>query len=256
MRLPLVAGNWKMHKDAAETLAFCEAFRGLMDGTAHCEVVICPPLIDIESAVGATRGTNIQIGAQNLHWAKEGAYTGEVSGSMIRAAGCSYVIVGHSERRKYFGETNEIVAQKTLAALEAGLIPIVCIGEFERQNAREFIAKEFLGSLGTLSAEQFGRVVVAYEPFWAIGSGDVAAPATAGEAHRFIRGQSGELFGAEAADSLRLLYGGSVKPDNAAGLVAESEIDGFLVGGASLDPSAFAAIVSLWTPRGAAHPGG
>jgi triosephosphate isomerase len=175
---------------------------------------------------------------------------------MIRAAGCSYVIVGHSERRKYFGETNESVAQKTLAALEAGLTPIVCIGEFEKQNAREFIAKEFRGSVGTLSAEQFGRVVIAYEPFWAIGSGDAAAPEMAGDAHRFIREQAGELFGAETAGNLRLLYGGSVNPENAAGLVAESEIDGFLVGGASLDPAAFAAIVSLWTPRGAAHSGG
>ncbi len=256
MRLPLVAGNWKMHKDAAETVAFCEALRSLIDGTAHCEIVICPPLIDIESAVGATRGAKIKIGAQNLHWATEGAYTGEVSGPMIRAAGCSYVIVGHSERRKYFGETNEIVARKTLAALEAGLTPIVCIGEFEKQNAREFIAKEFHGSVGTLSAEQFARVVVAYEPFWAIGSGDVAAPATAGEVHRFIREQAGELFGEEAAGNVRILYGGSVKPENAAGLVAESEIDGFLVGGASLDPATFAAIVSLWTPRGAAHSGG
>jgi triosephosphate isomerase (TIM) len=256
MRSPLVVGNWKMHKDSAETASFCEAFQALIDGTAHCEVVLCPPLIAIETAVGATRGMRIQIGAQNLHWEKEGAFTGEVSGPMIRASGCSYVIVGHSERRKYFGETNESVAQKALAALDAGLTPIVCIGEFEKQNARDFIAKQFLGCLGTLSAEQFGRVVVAYEPFWAIGSGDVAAPATAGEAHGFIRGQAGEIFGKETARKLRLLYGGSVKPDNAAGLAAVPEIDGFLVGGASLDPAAFAAIVSFWTPRGASHSGG
>lgn len=246
MRSPLVVGNWKMHKDTDETASFFDTFHGLIHRMAGCDVVVCPPFVGLEAAVRAVRGTRIQVGAQNLHWAKEGPYTGEVSALMIRASGCSYVIVGHSERRKYFAETNEVVAQKTLAALDAGLTPIICVGEFERQNAQDFIAAQFRRSLATLSVEQFARVIVAYEPFWAIGSGDAAAPEKVGEAHRLIRNQATELFGQEAAKGMQLLYGGSVKTENASGLRAEPEIDGFLVGGASLDPKAFAAIANLW----------
>jgi len=248
MHSPLVVGNWKMHKDPAETACFFKAFEALIDSRVRCDVVICPPFLDLETAVDASSGTRVQIGAQNLHWAKEGAYTGEISGPMIRACGCSHVIVGHSERRRYFGETNESVSRKTLAALDAGLTPIVCIGDFEKKNASDVIVEHFRCSLGGLSVDQFARIVVAYEPFWAIGSGDVAAPAMAGDAHRFIRGQAEAMFGAEASKSTRLLYGGSVKPGNAAGLMAESEIDGFLVDGASLDPAGFASIANLWIP--------
>ena len=167
---------------------------------------------------------------------------------MIRASGCSHVIVGHSERRKYFGETNESVSKKTLAALDAGLTPIVCIGEFETKNAREVIAKQFSGSMGMLTPGQFAKIAIAYEPFWAIGSGEAAAPSMAGEAHRFIRDQARAKFGEEASSNVPILYGGSVKPANAEGLMAEPEVDGFLVGGASLDPASFASIVNLRTP--------
>jgi triosephosphate isomerase len=245
---PLFVGNWKMHKDAAATASFFEAFRALNGSPSPCDVVICPTFLGLETAVGATRGTRIRIGAQNLHWAKEGAYTGEISGAMIRASGCSHVIVGHSERRKYFGETNESVSKKTVAALDAGLTPIVCIGEFERKNAREVIAEQFSGSMGMLTPGQFAKIAIAYEPFWAIGSGDVAAPSMAGEAHRFIRNQASAKFGEEASSKVRILYGGSVKPANAEGLMEEPQVDGFLVGGASLDPASFASIVNLRTP--------
>jgi triosephosphate isomerase (TIM) len=245
---PLFVGNWKMHKDAAATASFFEAFRPLIGSPARCDVVICPTFLGLETAVGATRGTGIRIGAQNLHWAKEGAYTGEVSGAMIRASGCSHVIVGHSERRKYFGETDESVSKKTVAALEAGLTPIVCVGEFERRNANEVIAQQFRGSMGILTRDQFAKIAIAYEPFWAIGSGDAAAPSMAGEAHRFIRSQVRVKFGEGASSNVRILYGGSVKPVNAEGLIAESEVDGFLVGGASLDPASFASIVNVRTP--------
>jgi len=244
---PLFVGNWKMHKDPAETAVFYEAFGPLIKPSVNCEVVICPPFLSLETAVGATRGTKIQIGAQNLHWAKEGAYTGEISGPMIRASGGSHVIVGHSERRKYFGETNETVSKKILAALEAGLTPIVCIGEFEKKNAGDVIAEQFRGSMGILAAEQFARIAIAYEPFWAIGSGEAAPQAMAAEAHRSIRNQPKTAFGPEASNSVRILYGGSVKPDIAAGLIARPEVDGFLVGSASLDPAGFASIVNLRT---------
>jgi len=248
---PLFVGNWKMHKDPAETAVFYEAFGPLIKPSVNCEVVICPPFLSLETAVGATRGTKIQIGAQNLHWAKEGAYTGEISGPMIRASGGSHVIVGHSERRKYFGETNETVSKKILAALEAGLTPIVCIGEFEKNNAREVIAEQFSGGMGMLTPGQFAEIAIAYEPFWAIGSGDAAASSMVGEAHRFIRSQANVKFGEEASTNVRILYGGSVKPDNAEGLMSEPEVDGFLVGGASLDPASFASIVNLRTPSAA-----
>jgi triosephosphate isomerase len=244
---PLFVGNWKMHKDATATASFFEAFRQLIGSPARCDVVICPTFLGLETAVSATRGTGIRIGAQNLHWPKEGAYTGEISGPMIRASGCSHVIVGHSERRKYFGETNESVSKKTVAALDAGLTPIVCIGEFERKNAREVIAEQFSGSMGMLTPDQFAKIVIAYEPVWAIGTGQTATPETAGAAHRLIRGQGEGSFGQDAANNVRILYGGSVKPDNAKSLMAQPGIDGLLVGGASLDPVSFGAIVNLST---------
>jgi triosephosphate isomerase len=244
---PLFVGNWKMHKDAAATASFFEDFRQLIGSPARYDVVICPTFLGLETAVSATSGTGIRIGAQNLHWAKEGAYTGEISGAMIRASGCSHVIVGHSERRKYFGETNESVSKKTVAALDAGLTPIVCIGEFERKNSREVIAEQFSCSMGMLTPGQFAKIVIAYEPVWAIGTGETATPETAAAAHRLIRGQATGSFGKEAANNMRILYGGSVKPDNAKSLMAQPGIDGLLVGGASLDPVGFGAIVNLST---------
>jgi triosephosphate isomerase (TIM) len=234
-----------MHKNPAGTTSFFETFLLLMGHSAHCEIVICPPFLDVEKAVKATRGTAIRIGAQNLYWANDGAFTGEVSGPMIKASGCSHVIVGHSERRRYFGETNETVLKKTIAALDAGLTPIVCVGERQEKNVETVLAEQFRCGIGRLSDEQFAGIVIGYEPVWAIGEGESATPQVAAEAHRLIRAQAEDRFGAEAANRVRILYGGSVKPDNARSLMAETDIDGFLVGGASLDPVSFAALVNL-----------
>jgi triosephosphate isomerase len=245
MRTPVIGGNWKMYKDPAGTTSFFETFRPLVERSGHREIVICPSFLDVESAVTATRGTRIQIGAQNLCWAKEGAFTGEVSGPMIGASGCSYVIVGHSERRRYFGETNESVLKKMVAALDAGLTPIVCVGEREWKNAETVLTEQFRDAIGALSDGQFDKIIIAYEPVWAIGTGKTATPETAADAHRLIRDQAHRRFGAEAASNVRILYGGSVKPENAKSLMAEPEIDGLLVGTASLDPVRFAAIVNL-----------
>jgi triosephosphate isomerase len=247
MRTTVICGNWKMHKDAAGTTSFFESFRTLDERSDNCEIVICPSFINLETAVRATRGTRIHVGAQNLCWATEGAFTGEVSGPMIRALGCSHVIVGHSERRKYFGETNESVLEKTVAAIDAGLIPIVCVGEHEKKNAGKALMEQFRYAIAALSHEQFARIVIAYEPVWAIGTGETATPEIAGAAHCLIRGQAESNFGKEAANNVRILYGGSVKPDNAKSLMAEPGIDGLLVGGASLDPVSFGAIVNLST---------
>lgn len=244
MRIPLIGGNWKMYKEPAGTMSFFERFRPLVEDCGHCEIVVCPSFLDLATAVTATRGTSIEIGAQNLHWAKEGAFTGEVSGPRIRASGCSHVIIGHSERREYFAETNHSVLKKTVAALDAGLIPIVCLGEREKKHAEAVLTEQFRCSLGALEDGQFARIVIAYEPVWAIGTGDTATPEGAANAHRFIRALTNGRFGAAAAANVRILYGGSVKPENAKGLRAQPEIDGFLVGGASLDPLSFASIVN------------
>ncbi len=245
MRTPMICGNWKMHKDAAGTTSFFESFRTLAERSENCEIVICPSYLNLETAVRATRGTKIRIGAQNLCWATEGAFTGEVSGPMIRALGCSHVIVGHSERRKYFGETNDSVLEKTIAAIDAGLTPIVCVGECEKKNAGKALMEQFRYAIAALSDEQFAKIVIAYEPVWAIGTGETATPEIAAAAHCLIRGQAKGSFGKEAANNVRILYGGSVKPDNAKSLMAQPGIDGLLVGGASLDPVSFGAIVNL-----------
>jgi triosephosphate isomerase (TIM) len=244
-----MAGNWKMYKTAAETTSFFEQFGALVERSEHCEIVLCPPFPSLPAAVAAAQGTRVGIGAQNLHWAKEGAYTGEVSASMIRSAGCSHVIIGHSERRQYFGETNETVLKKTIAALEAGLTPIVCVGEtLEHRDAGQteaVILDHCQGGASILTPAQFARILIAYEPVWAIGTGKTATPEIAADAHRVIRGFARRSFGPQAADNLRILYGGSVKPDNIKKLMAQPEIDGALVGGASLDPISFASIVNF-----------
>ncbi len=249
MRRPLLAGNWKMYKTAAETAAFFEKFRPLVENSRHCDIVICPPFPNLAAAAEAARGSRIEIGGQDLFWEREGAYTGEVSGPMLAAVGCRWVIIGHSERRQYFGETDEGVLKKTLAALEAGLKPIVCLGERleEREAGRteEVLLAQYRGGLGGLRADQLRSVTIAYEPVWAIGTGRTATPEMAGEAHRFLRQQVAAQHGADVAGDLRILYGGSVKPDNIRGLMAQPEIDGALVGGASLDPVSFASIVNF-----------
>jgi triosephosphate isomerase len=249
-RRPVIAGNWKMFKTTAETRAFFAAFNPLVADVKDCEIVIGPPAIDIPAAVEATKGTHIAISSQNIYWEKEGAFTGETSASMVVEAGCRYAIIGHSERRHIFGETSEMVFKKTKAALGVGLTPIVCIGEqlADRQAGRtENICKcQFEDSVGALTPEEFSRILIAYEPVWAIGTGHTATPEIAAAVHRFVRQCAAHRFSAGHAAALRILYGGSVKPDNIQGLMAQEELDGVLVGGASLDPKSFASIVKGW----------
>jgi len=244
-----MAGNWKMYKTPAETTEFFEKFRPLVEKAEHCEIVVAPPYTNIAAAVAATQGTRIGIAGQDMYWAKEGAFTGEVSGPMLKASGCSHVLVGHSERRQYFEETNETVLRRTLAALEAGLIPIVCVGEHlqdrESGETEAVLALQFRGGIALLSPPQFERIVIAYEPVWAIGTGKTATPEIAADAHRVLRGQVRGHYGQAAGEAIRILYGGSVKPDNVRSLMAQTEIDGVLVGGASLDANSFASIVNF-----------
>jgi triosephosphate isomerase (TIM) len=249
MRKPVMAGNWKMYKTPAETTAFFEKFRPLAGQAEHCEVVICPPFTNLAAAVAAAQGTRIHMGAQNIGWAKEGAFTGEISGPMIVATGATYAIVGHSERRQYFAETDETVLKRTQAALEFGLTPIVCVGERleerESGHTEAVLARQFQQGIAGLSEQQFARIVIAYEPVWAIGTGKTATPEIAADTHRAIRAQVRAKFGKEAGEAIRILYGGSVKPDNTRTLMAQPEIDGVLVGGASLDAVSFASIVNF-----------
>lgn len=242
-----MAANWKMYKTAQQTAEFFQIFKPLMEDGNHCEVAVFPVSVNIPTALQAVQETTIRIGGQNIYWAKEGAYTGEVSASMLQAVGATWTIVGHSERRQYFCETDTDVLKKTQAALDAGLTPIVCVGErLEEHKAgktSEVLVRQFANGLAGLTEEQFARVVIAYEPVWAIGTGQTATPEIAAEAHRLIRSEIDKRFGEEAAEQTRILYGGSVKPDNIAGLMKEEQIDGALVGGASLDPQSFAKIV-------------
>ena len=244
-----MAGNWKMFKTPAETAAFFEEFRPLVAQSEHCEIVICPAFTDLAAAVECARGTRIAVGAQNIGWAKEGAFTGEVSGPMIRATGATHVVVGHSERRQYFGETDETVLARTRAALESGLTPIVCVGERleerEAGRAEEVLVRQCHQGIAELTLAQFSRIVIAYEPVWAIGTGRTATPEIAADAHRMLRSEVRACYGKEAGDAVRILYGGSVKPDNVRSLMAQPEIDGVLVGGASLNAVSFASIVNF-----------
>ncbi len=245
----MMAGNWKMYKTPAETHAFFEAFKPLVASASHCDIVICAPFPDLDAAIKEAEGSNVAVGAQNLYWGKEGAVTGEVSGHMLQSIGCRYVIVAHSERRQYFGESEPDVVRKTQAALEYNLNPIVCVGERleERESGRteDVLGGMFDGGIAPLTPEQFAKIVIAYEPVWAIGTGKTATPHIAADAHRFIRKKVAAKFGDAAAETTRILYGGSVKPDNVKGLMFEEEIDGALVGGASLDPKSFAGIVNF-----------
>jgi triosephosphate isomerase len=244
-----MAGNWKMYKTPGETAQFFEKFLPLAGNAAHCEVVIAPPFTNLAAAVGAAKGTKVRIGAQNIGWAKEGAFTGEISGPMLNAVGATHAIIGHSERRQYFNETDETVLKRTLAALEFGLTPIVCVGELladrESGNTDAVLRGQFQKGIAGLSEQQFAKIVIAYEPVWAIGTGKTATPEIAADAHRAIRGEARAKFGKDAADGVRILYGGSVKPDNTKTLMAQPEIDGVLVGGASLDAVSFASIVNF-----------
>jgi triosephosphate isomerase (TIM) len=248
MRTPLIAGNWKMFKTVGETVSFVTDLREMVKGVAGVDVVVAPPFTAVHAAAGAAKNSNIAVAAQDLYWEREGAFTGEVSPAMVKEAGAAYAIVGHSERRRLFGETDAIVNRKTLAAIATGLIPIVCIGETleerERGEMPSVLDRQIKDGLDRLSAEQIGALVVAYEPVWAIGTGRTATAAQAGDAHAHIRKRLRQWFGGDAADACRMLYGGSVKPDNIRELIAEEDVDGALVGGASLDVRSFADIVT------------
>jgi triosephosphate isomerase len=248
MRTPLIAGNWKMFKTVNETVAFVTELRDLVKPVSGVEIVVAPPFTAVHAAAGAARGSNVGVAAQNLYWEKEGAFTGEVSPAMVKETGAAYVIIGHSERRRLFGESDAIVNRKTMAAIGVGLTPIVCVGEtLEERERGEMLAvldRQIKDGLDQLSAAQVGALVVAYEPVWAIGTGRTATAAQAEEAHAHIRKRLRQWFGGDAADACRILYGGSVKPDNIKELIAEADVDGALVGGASLEVRSFADIVT------------
>jgi triosephosphate isomerase len=237
-----------MYKTEGETRSFFDAFLPLVAASKGCDILVAPPFTALGTAVEAVRGSSVGIAAQNLHWEREGAFTGEVSARMLVDAGCASVIIGHSERRQHFGETDESVHRKTKAALDSGLTPIVCVGETlvqrEGNHTQDVLRRQFEGGLGALTPAEFSRSLVAYEPVWAIGTGRTATPEIASETHQFIRELARARFQSAQA-SLRILYGGSVKPDNIRGLMAQEGIDGALVGGASLDAQSFAAIVNF-----------
>jgi triosephosphate isomerase len=249
-RKVIVAGNWKMNKLPAEGAALAAEIRNLVgaDITAEAEVVVCPPFTALPAVVEALRGSEIKVGAQNVHWAESGAFTGEISAAMLKALEVEFVIIGHSERRQYFGETDATVNSRLKAALAAGLRPIVCIGELkeEREGGRTeaVLAEQIRGGFAGLSAEDMAKVVVAYEPVWAIGTGLTATPEIAEATHKFIRNEFADMFGAEVAGNLRIQYGGSMKPENARELVACEDIDGGLIGGAALKAESFVKLVS------------
>lgn len=246
MRKKIVAGNWKMNKTASEAAALIDAIKQETEGIDKVDIVVCPPFTDLKDAAAACAGSNVALGAQNVHWEASGAFTGEISAAMLKDLGVTYAIIGHSERRQYFGETDETVNKRTKAALEAGLIPIVCVGEtLEERDAgklEEVVARQIKTGLADLGSA-LGNVVIAYEPVWAIGTGRTATPAQAQEAHALIRRTLAELAGGDTANAIRIQYGGSMKPDNAKELMGQPDIDGGLIGGAALQAASFAAIV-------------
>jgi triosephosphate isomerase len=248
MRTPFIAGNWKMFKTVPETIVFAKELRSVLKDVSGVEIVVAPPFTSVHAAAEALRNSNIGVAAQDLYWEREGAFTGEVSAPMIKDAGAQYAIIGHSERRRLFAETDVTVNRKLMAALGAGLTAIVCVGETleerERDDTLAVLDRQIKDGLDRLTAAQVVDLVVAYEPVWAIGTGRNATAAQAGEAHRHIRQRLKQWFGGNAADACHVIYGGSVKPDNIAELIAEPDVDGALVGGASLDVRSFAEIVT------------
>jgi len=247
MRRKVIAGNWKMHKTLAEGNQLAEELRRRLADIQKTEVVLCPPFTSLYPISQILEGSNLRLGAQDMHWETQGAFTGEVSAEMLRGVGCQYVIIGHSERRKYFGETDETVNRKVKKALATGLTPIVCVGETleERESGKtmEVVENQVYHCLEGLQTEQIRQVIIAYEPVWAIGTGRNATPEQAVEVHQFIRELIGRRFDGQTAAALRIQYGGSVTPENAPGLLRPDEIDGALVGGASLKADSFEQIV-------------
>ena len=246
-RKKLIAANWKMYKTPEQTSAFFQDFLPLVADHTRDEIVVCVPFVDLQTAVAAAAGSNVFVGAQNVHWEKEGAFTGEISAPMLNAIGVTHVIIGHSERRQYFNETDDTVNRKLELALESGLTPIVCDGEvLEEREAgltEDVLRRQCMRAFNGISARKAAKLVIAYEPVWAIGTGKTATPQMASDAHAEIRHEAAKAFGDDFAANLRILYGGSVKPDNCPSLMCDEEIDGALVGGASLDPQNFTKIV-------------
>jgi triosephosphate isomerase len=247
MRKKIIAGNWKMNKTAGEGEALANAIKRDLSAETKVDVVLCPAFTAISAVSQAVSGSQIAIGAQNMHWEAEGAYTGEISAAMLRDLYCRYVILGHSERRQYFGETDASVNKKTHAALAAGLKPIVCVGETleerEADQIESVITTQINGGLAGLTSAQLKNVIIAYEPVWAIGTGKTATPEQAQDVHAMIRGLLAKLSDKATADSVRIQYGGSMKPGNAAELLSKPDIDGGLIGGAALDAQSFIEIV-------------
>ena len=252
LRIPFIAANWKMHKTVHESVVFVKEFRSMVKDIEDVEIVVAPPFTAIHAAAEAARNTNVGVAAQDVSSEREGAFTGEVSAGMIKEAGAEYAIVGHSERRRLFHETDAIVCRKARAVIGAGLTAIVCVGETleerERQETLSVLDRQIKDGLDGFSAGEVAALVIAYEPVWAIGTGRTATAAQAGEAHAHIRTRLRQWFGADAAERCRILYGGSVKPDNIRELVAEPDVDGALVGGASLDVAGFTDIVTRARP--------
>ncbi|MBW2646267.1 MAG: triose-phosphate isomerase [Deltaproteobacteria bacterium] len=248
-RRPCIAGNWKMYKTGEEALELISELKDLIAGVDDVDVVVAPPFTALSVVADRIKGSNIQLAAQNLYWESEGAYTGEISPGMLISIGCSYVIVGHSERRQYFGEIDATVNRKIKAALAHNLGPIFCIGESleEREAEKTFsvLDKQVSEGLESIAADDIGKIIIAYEPVWAIGTGKTASNEQAQEVHHFIRKRVSDLYGKEIANIVRILYGGSVKPNNIAGLMVQPDIDGALVGGASLTASSFAGIIKF-----------
>ena len=244
-----IAGNWKMNKTAAEAKALCEALKeSLAPLAGKVEVAVCPTFTSLATAVEVLKGSNVKVGAQNIHWADNGAFTGEISGAMLQEIGVEYVIIGHSERRQYFGETDATVNARIKAALKYALKPIVCIGETleEREGGitNSVLDKQIRGGLADITAADMANITIAYEPVWAIGTGKTATPEMAEETHAFIRKTIAALYNQEIADAMVIQYGGSMKPENAQALVAQADIDGGLIGGAALKADSFTALVT------------
>ena len=247
MRKPIIAGNWKMHKTVVEAVDFCVKLKEAVSTVGGVEVLVCPPFTSLAPVSEVLKGSELKLGAQNMYWEEKGAFTGEISPLMLKELGCHYVILGHSERRQFFGETDDSVNKKAKAVFEYGMLPIVCVGErLEQREAGEtgvVVTSQVRGALNGLTTEQVENLVIAYEPVWAIGTGKTASDEDAQAVIGLIRSLVGELFGATAAGKMRIQYGGSVKPANTAGLMAKPDIDGALVGGASLDIESFVSIV-------------
>ena len=247
MRKPIIAGNWKMNKNVGEALELVKDLRFRLADVNDVEIVVCPPFTALHAVYQFLKGSNIKVGAQNCYTEKKGAFTGEISPVMLKDAGCAYVILGHSERRQIFKESDEFINKKIKAVMGEDLLPIVCVGETleerEKNVTKDVIKKQVTGCLKGFNEDEVVRMVIAYEPVWAIGTGKVATPAQAEEVHKFIRDLLAKLYNERTAQSVRIQYGGSVKPDNISMLMAETDIDGALVGGASLEAESFLKLV-------------